>query len=442
MMKWEKLLIAERLGNKPAKQFDGRSPFLSDHDKIIFSQAFRRLGRKTQVHPLASNDHIHNRMTHSLEVACIGRSLALQVGYHLRDKHRLPDEFLPSALGDIVQSTCLAHDIGNPPFGHTGEAAIGKWFKRNADTYLKGLSTREQNDLLYFEGNAQGFRILTASGNNKESSILSMTYATLSAFIKYPWASDTQQAQKKHKYGIFSTEQNLMDEIGIKAGLLTEGEGYCRHPLVYLMEAADDFCYGMLDLEDGVEMKLISFDDIYDIFSPILTAGQKGMLSTKMQMAKKGREPGLLRGLIMDLYIREGVETFIANEAKILSGNFEGDLIAHTSASVSKSVQQAKNVARDKIFSHPRKVELEIGAYEIIYNILDKIVPAIKDWHTHGGARDKENDMVIRLMGENNLPETGSFYECLMAGLDFVSGMTDNYAAYLSKQFSGFGHTH
>lgn len=438
MMDWTRLLSADRLGGKPAKPFDGRSPFLSDHDKIIFSQAFRRLGRKTQVHPLATNDHIHNRMTHSLEVACIGRSLATRVGKTLKSNGWLPEGQSPFYLGDIVQSTCLAHDIGNPPFGHTGEAAIGKWFRQHQDNYLQGLSPREQQDFLQFEGNAQGFRLLTAAATKPDSSIMSMTYGVLAAFIKYPFASNSAQARQLDKFGVFASEQPLLEEVAERTGLILQGDEYCRHPLVYLMEAADDFCYSLLDLEDGLEMKLVDLGEIMAIFSPLLSTPQKRWLANKCKAAKEGRAPSMLRGYIMDLYIDAAAETFVAQEQALLSGTFKGDLIEATGGAVEASVKLAKTIAKDKIFTHPRKVELEIGAYAVIYQLLDKVIPAVVDWYKGGGqSGDREHDMVIRLIGQENLPEIGSYYDCLMAGIDFVSGMTDNFASSLSQRFQG-----
>ena len=244
-MDLKSLLNTHRLGNKPAKQELGRSPFNSDHDKIIFSGAFRRLGKKTQVHPMATNDHIHNRLTHSLEVACVGRSLGIKVGQALMDKQRLPPGFLPTDLGDIVQSACLAHDIGNPPFGHTGEEAIRNWFEHDGKPYLAGLTADEQADFLHFEGNAQGLRVLTASEYHPYAGGMRLTYATLGAFIKYPWtaAPASQGLRPKPKYGVFQAEVDIFEEIAQAVNLTQQGEHwYSRHPLVYLMDAADDFC--------------------------------------------------------------------------------------------------------------------------------------------------------------------------------------------------------
>ncbi len=442
-MHWEQLLSAERLGGKPAKTETGRSPFLSDHDKIIFSGAFRRLARKTQVHPMATNDHIHNRMTHSLEVACVGRSLAIRVGEALIENNKLPEHILPTDLGDIVQSTCLAHDIGNPPFGHTGEEAIRNWFERQGDTFLRGLNERQRNDLLKFEGNAQGLRILTTSEYHQFDGGMRLTYATLASFMKYPWGSNELSAPKQNKYGIYHAESDLVHEIAINTGLIAQSKGYyCRHPLVYLMEAADDFCYGILDLEDGLEMGLVSWEEIFNIIKPVLRPAELKQLEQDLKRVEIGRRPSFIRGKVIDAYIEAGVSAFMDNEEAFLDGQITSDLISLCRPEITKSVEKAKSLAKSRIFSHPRKVELEIGAYDVVGRLLDKTIPALDEWFRHGGvAKSKENEMMINLIGEKNIPKTGDYYQTLMAGIDFVSGMTDNYASHLSRQFSGMAYT-
>ena len=442
-MHWEQLLCAERLGKRSAKTEAGRSPFLSDHDKIIFSGAFRRLARKTQVHPMATNDHIHNRMTHSLEVACVGRSLAIRVGQALKEQNRLPKNIFPTDLGDIVQSTCLAHDIGNPPFGHTGEEAIRNWFSKKGQNYLHGMNERQRNDLLGFEGNAQGLRILTTSEYHQFDGGMRLTYATLGAFIKYPWASNEKNPPRDNKYGIYQTEADLVHEIAINTGLITQSKGfYCRHPLVYLMEAADDFCYGIIDLEDGLEMGLVSWDEIFEIIRPVLNQQELRSIEKDIHSIAIGRRPSFIRGKVIDAYISAGVKAFMENEADFLAGKIHSDLISLCNPEVTSSVEIAKNLAKERIFTHPRKVELEIGAYDVIERLLDKAIPAVDEWFRLGGTtQSKENEMMINLIGAKNLPKTGDHYQTLMAGIDFVSGMTDNYASHLSRQFSGLAYS-
>lgn len=443
MMNWQQLLSAKRLGNKSVKAEAGRSPYLSDHDKIIFSGAFRRLARKTQVHPLASNDHVHNRMTHSLEVACVGRSLAIRVGEVLSKNGQLPEHILPTDLGDIVQSACLAHDIGNPPFGHTGEEAIRSWFCQEGSQYLQGLAVKEQADLQRFEGNAQGLRVLTTSEYHQYQGGMRLTYATLGAFIKYPWGAKTKSTGKPNKYGVYQGEAHYLEEIAKHTGLMKKSEGYyCRHPLVYLMEAADDFCYGVLDLEDGLEMGLLRWGEVFDILRPVLGAKEQTQLEKQLQHVAPGRRPSFIRGKIIDAYIHAGVRAFTENQVAFLQGEGAADLISLCDKPVRESVVAAKALAKERIFKHPRKVELEIGAYDVIARLLKKVIPALADWHEHEfQAVTKESQMLINLLGEKNLPKSDNFYPVLMAGVDFVSGMTDNYATHLAKQFSGMGYS-
>ncbi len=443
-MQWEQLLCANRLTGRPAKYEQGRSPFISDHDKIVFSSAFRRLARKTQVHPMAANDHIHNRMTHSLEVACVGRTLAIRVGEALHKEQSLPANIPATDLGDIVQSACLAHDIGNPPFGHSGERAIRNWFTKNGQQYLQGLDAGQQADLQNFEGNAQGLRILTTSEYHQFDGGMRLTYATLAAFIKYPWGAAEAVAgsrPKSDKYGIYQADVSNVAEIAEKTGLIQRGENwFCRHPLVYLMEAADDFCYGLIDLEDGLEMNLIRWPDIYDIIRPVLKSQELPSLEKQLNNISDSRKPAFIRGKVIDAYIEAGVEAFMNNQQSFLDGKVEGDLVSLCKPEVKVSVAQAKQYAKERIFAHPRKVELEIGTYDVLGRLLNKLVPAAYDWfHNRQQLQEPESRMLIDLIGEKNLPAEGGLYDVYMAVIDMVSGMTDNYAIYLSKQFGGMG---
>lgn len=448
-MDWKKLLNTNRLGNKPAKQELGRSPFNSDHDKIIFSGAFRRLAKKTQVHPLASNDHIHNRLTHSLEVACVGRSLGIKVGQALMDKNRLPVGFLPTDLGDIVQSACLAHDIGNPPFGHTGEEAIRNWFEHDGQCYLSGLTPEEQADLLYFEGNAQGLRVLTASEYHPYAGGMRLTYATLGAFIKYPWTSQPaiEGLRPKQKYGVFQAELDIFAEIAGAVGLQQQGaDWFCRHPLVYLMEAADDFCYGILDLEDGLEMEILTWEEIFAILQPVLETTKMSELHAELQKVATGRKPELIRGQVISAYIDAAANAFIEYEDELFQGT-PGDLISLCPELIKNSVHTAKETAKSKIFSHPRKIEVEIGAYYVISTLLEVMCAAVEEWVNKPAAISFKSKRVIDLIGaetfDPRIYDVNSLhtpqYLALLRVLDFISGMTDHYATYMAKQFNGMG---
>jgi len=449
-MNWNQLLCAERLGQRAAKHEEGRSPFHSDHDKIIFSGAFRRLARKTQVHPMATNDHIHNRMTHSLEVACVGRTLGIRVGEALKDNGDLPEQFLPTDIGDIVQATCLAHDIGNPPFGHTGEDAIRNWFQKEGAEFLEVLTPSQQDDIRAFEGNAQGLRVLTTSEYHQYHEGMRLTYATLASSIKYPWCSSAtvlNQRPKNNKYGVFQAELPYFHEIAKKTGLVLRGEDwYCRHPLVYLMEAADDFCYGIIDLEDGLEMGILQWSEIYELLRPVIEdSPQHDALERMLKKVNDGRKPALVRGKVIDAFINAGTQAFIAHQQDFLNGKVDGDLISLCDPKVKTAVQAAKDLAKQKIFNHSRRVELEIGAYSIIGTLLDTICSAV--YASLGDPRQMtyKDNRVMALMGDNNFHPNVSKraenyqYLALMAVIDFISGMTDNYATNLAKQFNGMG---
>jgi dGTPase len=450
-MDWEKLLNPSRLGGRNPKAEKGRSPFNSDHDKIIFSGAFRRLARKTQVHPLATNDHIHNRLTHSLEVACVGRSLGILAGLKLAENSKLPPGICATDIGDIVQSTCLAHDIGNPPFGHTGEEAIKSWFSGKGSQFLSNMTPREANDLRNFEGNAQGLRVLTSVENHINDGGMRLTYATLSAFVKYPWTSlpaQDGQRPKKNKYGVYTSELKIFHEISNAVGLIRKDgdDWYSRHPLVHLMESADDFCYGILDLEDGLEMGIISWDEMYDILKPVLPSDTASELEKEMSKLSYGRRTPLLRGRIIGSYVEAASEAFIRHEEQYLAGD-PTNLIDLCEDNIRNSILAAKDIAKNKIFVHPRKIELEVGSYNVIATLLSVMCESIHEWVNTPEKMSFRSKRILDLIGESTFDsrikdcesELSKDYMALRRVIDFISGMTDNYATFLAKQFNGMG---
>lgn len=447
-MSWDKLLNNTRLGGRPPKSELGRSPFHSDHDKVIFSGAFRRLARKTQVHPLATNDHVHNRLTHSLEVACVGRTLGVRVGQELLNERLIEDKHSASDIGDIVQTACLAHDIGNPPFGHTGEEAIRHWFSTDVGSKLiKNLPFNEATDLRRFEGNAQGFRVLTTSEYHPYDGGMRLTYASLGAFIKYPWlAGDAIQNKRpiQNKYGIYVSELGLFEEVATASGMLKRGEDWwCRHPLAHLMEVSDDFCYAILDLEDGVEMGILEWDKVFEILCLVLGEEQKNQLVKEIQGMKVGRRLSMVRGKVISAFVDAGAAAFMNNHDAIMSGNVNG-IFDICEKNVRDCVNAAKGLARDEIFQHPRKVELEIGAYSTISTLLNVSCSAALDYVKKGSADDSKTRRVVDLLGLDLTSIEKSCgvskeYAAIRQVLDYVSGMTDNYAMHLARQFNGLG---
>ncbi len=450
-MQWDRLLNTHRLGHRAPKSEKGRSPFNSDHDKVIFSGAFRRLARKTQVHPLAKNDHVHNRMTHSLEVASVGRSLGIRVGAALIESGDLPEGMQATDIGDLVQTACLAHDIGNPPFGHTGEEAIRHWFRQESTShFLRGMTPDETTDLKYFEGNAQGLRVLATSEYHPNDGGMRLTYASLASFVKYPWTASPsihKKRPKENKYGIFQSELEIFHEIADSVGLIKRSEDwYCRHPLVHLMELADDFCYAIIDLEDGIEMGILNWEKVLSIIEPILDQTKKGALIAELANVRTRYRPPLIRGKIISAFIEEGANAFIRNKSGILNGTYD-ELLPLCSNDIAKCVKDAKDLAKAEVFTHPRKIELEIGAYSTIASVLDVLCTAAHERVSGKEPFDFKTRRALDLMGENTVlsssprekPSHSEKYLATMRVLDYVSGMTDNYAVHLAQQFTGLG---
>lgn len=355
----------------------------------------------------------------------------------------------PSDIGDIVQTACLAHDIGNPPFGHTGEEAIRHWFENEGCEYINNLPESLRSDFLQFEGNAQGLRVLLATEYHPYDGGMRLTYASLASFIKYPWTSlpaAENRRPKKNKYGVFQSELQAFEEIASAVGLLRREEEnwYCRHPLVHLMEVADDFCYGLLDLEDGLEMGILRWEEVFEILEPALPAGDVDKIKADLLQVPFGRRPALIRGKVISSYIEAASAAFIENESDILLGKHD-EILGLCNTQVKNSVDEAKRIAKAKIFSHPRKIELEIGAYNAIAIIMKVLCEAAYDYVLSPERMSFRDKRVMDLVGidsfQHLFPQDGDqdtkLYLALMRVIDFVSGMTDHYATYLAKQFSG-----
>ncbi|WP_311949501.1 deoxyguanosinetriphosphate triphosphohydrolase [Halomonas piscis] len=436
MMCWERLLSPRRLHDKrlDISHEIGRTPFHKDHDRIVFSGSFRRLGRKTQVHPLTENDHIHTRLTHSLEVGCVGRSLGMIVGELLQD--RLPDSIAPADLGVIVQTACLGHDIGNPPFGHAGEYAIRDWFKRAAKAgLLDGLTAAERNDLLTYEGNAQGFRVITQIEYNQFNGGMRMTAATLGTLLKYPWAVTHKGTDGK--FGAYQSELPLLREVAESLGLLAQGKDrWCRHPLAWLVEAADDICYALLDLEDGLEMGILGYAEVADILRRIAGETPPEYADMQRRGASQRRRIALLRGAAMERAVNEVGEVFVRHETALLSGRQQQDLLSLCHADLSGGVSAAKALARERIFQNERKAKLEIGAYTTLGILLEAFIGAAHELH-HYGELSFKHQRVLALIGENTPRQDWPLYDSYRRMLDFIGGMTDHYAVDLAQEMGG-----
>jgi dGTPase len=433
-MEWACLLSPNRFRGAPPSAEDGRSEFQKDYDRIIFSRAFRRLQGKTQVHPLPENDHVHTRLTHTLEVASVGRSLGTRAGLKLAHTGKLPENMQPIDVGSILQAACLAHDIGNPPFGHAGEAVIRSWFLQNPN-YLKGMNDLQRLDLQNYEGNAQGLRVLTQLEGHLFEGGLQPTFATLGTFIKYPWCSGHAASIGKSKFGFFQTESSIMEEIATALGLLSAGAGsWARHPLVFLVEAADDICYAIIDLEDAFEVGILPFHEVTNILIEGLTSDET-IEYASIPDDDHFRKLQYLRGKVVEFLIHQVIEAFSRHEQSMLANECNDDLISYCNESAQNIVRSAKRLAFEKVFVNTRKLEIEIGAYSIIDVLLRAFCEAYLEFREARASFKSKH--IYSLLGANAPGQDDALYPALIRIMDFVSGCTDKYAAQLSQRLTG-----
>ena len=425
-MRWLELLSTVRLGSKKQSTEQARSPFHKDYDRIIFSQSFRQLNRKTQVHPLTQHDGIHTRLTHSLEVSCIGRSLGMLAAEKIQDE--LPVWISPADVGAIIQAACLAHDIGNPPFGHAGEYAIREWFDDASHTdFLKDLSPEQQADVRQFEGNAQGLRLLTKIDYHPNDGGMRLTYATLGAYLKYPWLSRTIESQgntpasKRAKFGCYQAEKDILEQIAQQLGLIQLGDfHWCRHPLTYLLEAADDICYALIDLEDGIILNMLSYEEVEPIFLDLL--GDFGVpAELNMPYTTWQQKIAALRGRVMKRLVDEVTTAFARQHFQILSGQLKGSLLQYCSEDIENGINRAKNLAREKIFEHPQKSGLEIIAHQSLQ-------------HKTLSFKDGRLLSILERFGARF---SHDHYDNIMQVLDIVSKFSDHQAYQLAQELQG-----
>jgi dGTPase len=421
MMQWHRLLYPQRLGRQQAEDLSlARTPFQRDFDRLIFSAAFRRLKDKTQVFSLSQNDYVRTRLIHSLEVASVGRSLGRIVGEKIVAS--LP--YMTAAdIGDIVAAACIAHDIGNPPFGHSGENAIRSGFQ----TWQKSQSTltisaAQQADLDNFEGNAQGFRILARLEIPHRAGSLQLTCPTIAAFAKYPRQSQPGVAAK---YGFFQADRDLFAIVAETVGLIQLQESsWCRHPLTFLVEAADDICYLIIDIEDGYQMGYLSFSEVVELLNSI--AG----LDLATEGGAEAEQVTHLRAKSIDILVREAANNFLDSEAAMLQGEFNSDLLSLSSHRQALATINSK--ARRSIFQHPDVVGVQIAGYEVLGKLFTEFANAL----CHSGS--SKSQLVLQMLPDSYQPAADEdTYQQLLRVTDFISGMTDSYATRLFQQFSG-----
>ena len=437
-MNWQQLISNKRFGLEEIHEMrkDDRSEFQRDFDRLIFSAAFRRLQNKTQVFPLPGSIFVHNRLTHSLEVSCVGRSLGDSISNRLLSKHPELVATHVSEIGAIVSAACLAHDLGNPPFGHSGEKAISTYFSEGKGLALKGqLSPMEWEDLTHFEGNANAFRLLTHQFLGRRKGGFVMTYSTLASIVKYPYPSIL--AGKKSKFGYFASEMDdylkIAQELDIKR-LSAEGEAplYARHPLVYLVEAADDICYQMMDIEDAYKLKLLTPRETKELYQLFLNEKQRARVDEVFRLVSDENEQiAYLRATVIGILVKECTKVFMENEDSILEGTFEGTLIKHIDKQLNDAYKQCTKVAVEKIYRSRDVLDIELAGFHVISTLLELMIDAVQ-------SPDKAySELLINRVSSQYDIKAPTLYGKIQAVLDYISGMTDVYALDLYRKIKG-----
>lgn len=437
-MNWNQLLSAKRLGMEEwiaTSKIEDRSQFQRDYDRIVFSSPFRRMQNKTQVFPLPEHIFVHNRLTHTLEVASVGRSLGNILAEKLATEYA-ENPFI-TEIGTIVSTACLAHDLGNPPFGHSGESAISDFFTNGAGKeFQQKLTEGEWKDFTLFDGNANALRVLTNQFNGKRPGGFALTYSTLASIVKYPYESVYAE---KPKFGFFQSEKNdyqkIASEIGIEANPLKSGS-FCRHPLVYLVEAADDICYQIMDLEDAYKLGILSYDQVYSLFLAFYNAetDAKQLASienTMKRVTDRNEQIGYLRAGVIGKLIHAAMAVFTAHLNEIMHGRFTRSLMDSLPETQAAAMKVVKEISYSKVYAHRSVVEIEIAGYKIIGTILQEFAGAMMN------PKSMYNKKLLSLLPEQYKTENGSVYANLQSVVDFVSGMTDVFALDLYRKITG-----
>lgn len=446
MMNWEQLLSPTRQGRPIEKDSTvGRSIFQRDFDRIVYSSAFRRLQDKAQVFPLAKSDFVRTRLTHSLEVSCVGRSLGTELGLRLEAGKQIPAGISPGDIGSIVAAACLAHDIGNPPFGHTGESAIGEWFSNTeaGQAAIKEFSPIQKSDFEKFEGNAQGFRILTRL-QNAHNPGLQLTSATLAAFTKYPRGSYLDCGRLEgvswKKHGFFEADKKCFNDIAQAVGLkkrLDEEDVWVRHPFAYLVEAADDICYRVNDLEDGFRLKHVSMEEakehLLSIFDPSASPTKWKDIDAEQDKI------GYLRAKAINYLIDQSITCFEKHSSLILEGKLDQSLVDCIPSA--EALSRIIKISKEKIYKAREVLEIEAAGFQVLGGLLDAFLAATNDVATKGLKKASvKSHTIFHLLPSQfrvapDAPEDKYFRTLRVT--DFISGMTDSFAVSLYKQLTG-----
>jgi len=442
-MNWNNIFSEKRIGSESLSK-GVRTQFQRDFDRLIFSSSFRRLQNKTQVFPLPGSTFVHNRLTHSLEVASVGRSLGKIVGEELSKKTDLTDdakEFYKYELQNVIATACLAHDIGNPAFGHSGEKAISKYFLDNAELQ-EYFSEPEWSDLINFEGNANALRILTHTFRGKAHGGLGLTITTLASLLKYPCESVSADKKFKHrkKYGFFQSEKKTVLEIAQNLNMFKESDNpvvYKRHPFVYLTEAADDICYRILDMEDALRLGIIEESRITEFFIRLLESINRkdddiGKIRKILsEIEDRNERITYLRAKCINALTLESADIFMKESETIISGRFNNTLVDSIEDN-NDILKEIAKVSFEEIYNHDTVLEIEIAGYNVIFELLSLFIPAVLN-----KTPDNRDGKLIRLIPGQFPTDKGTAYEKVLSVLDYVTGMTDLYATELYRKIFG-----
>lgn len=439
IMDWSRLINDKRFGLEhyhDPKKSNIRTDFRRDYDRLVFSSPFRRLQNKTQVFPLPGSIFVHNRLTHSIEVACVGKSMADEIAIALSERYADKTRHgVFGHIGDIVAAACLAHDLGNPPFGHSGERAIATFFSEGAGRDLRERLTSSQwTDLINFEGNANAFRLLTHSFKGRRDGGFAMTYSTLASIVKYPFESSLA---KNGKFGFFTSEKNDFERVADELGMIrlnSNGDAlrFARHPLVYIVEAADDICYEIMDIEDAHKLKILGTDEVIALLLNYFDADQQRHMHSIMDKVDDPNEKiAYLRSCVISVLVRRCAESFIVNEDKILQGTFAGSLLESLESVEGDAYRRCNELSWNKIYRASDVVDIELAGNRIITFLLEKMIGAVVNPELHYSR------LLLSKFPKQYDVEAPTLFGKIQAVLDHVSAMTDVYALDLFRKLNG-----
>jgi len=439
-MNWQQLISNKRLGqeHKHPERHDDRTEFKRDYDRLIFSAPFRRLQNKTQVFPLPGSIFVHNRLTHSLEVSSVGMSLGNDVARLLTQRHPELRDTLFAEIGQIVSAACLAHDMGNPPFGHSGEKAIQTYFTEGPGLNLqREVSHQFWDDITHFEGNAYAFRLLTHQFKGRRSGGFVMTYSMLASIVKYPYSSSSPS--KKGKFGFLNSERDIYRRIADELGIICisqpgEPLKYVRHPLVYLVEAADDICYEIMDIEDAHKLKILSYDETAQLMLGFFDEEKQQRILHRITdegLTDNNEKVVYLRACVIGDLERECVRVFCDHEEQLLSGTFEGSLIDHIAEPLRQAYQTCADLSVKRIYKSRPVLDVELSGYKIMETLMEHFIEA-----AHYPDRFYSKQLISRVSSQYEI-DSPDLETRLMAVIDYISGMTDVYALDVYQKICG-----